>query len=60
LRALVSENRLATCEIVALELLYSAPGVADYERRWVDLQAWRPGPATATATATAKPDRHAP
>jgi len=39
LRALATENRLATCEIVALELLYSARGVADYERRWVDLQA---------------------
>ena len=57
LRALVTENRLATCEIVALELLYSARGVADYERRWVDLQAlpWlhvtqaRPGPATANS-----------
>ena len=39
LRALATENKLATCEIVALELLYSARGVADYEQRWVDLQA---------------------
>jgi predicted nucleic acid-binding protein len=39
LRALASENRLATCEIVALELLYSARGAADYEQRWADLQA---------------------
>ena len=39
LRALAAENKLATCEIVALELLYSAPGVADYEQRWADLQA---------------------
>lgn len=39
LRALATENRLATCEIVALELLYSARGVADYEQKWVDLQA---------------------
>jgi len=38
LRALANENALATCEIVALELLYSARGVADYEQRWADLQ----------------------
>ncbi len=39
LRALASENALATCEIVALELLYSTRGPADYEQRWADLQA---------------------
>jgi predicted nucleic acid-binding protein len=39
LRALASQNALATCEIVALELLYSARGVVDYEQRWADLQA---------------------
>lgn len=39
LRALASENRLATCEIVALGLLYSARSAADYEQRWADLQA---------------------
>ena len=57
MRALATENRLATCEIVALELLYSARGVADYEQRWVDRQGlpWlhvtqaRPGPATANS-----------
>lgn len=38
LRALASENGLATCEIVALELLYSARSSADYEQRWADLQ----------------------
>lgn len=39
LRALATQNALATCEIVALELLYSARGADDYEQRWADLQA---------------------
>ena len=44
LRALARENALATCEIVALEMLYSARSLADYEQRWADLQAlpWLP------------------
>ena len=34
LRSLATENQLATCAIVALELLYSTRGPADYETRW--------------------------
>lgn len=37
LRALAADGSLAMCEIVALELLYSARGRADYELRWADL-----------------------
>ncbi len=33
LRALAVEHRLAVCEIIALELLYSTRGPADYEAR---------------------------
>lgn len=44
LRALAAENRLAICEIVALELLYSTRGPANYETRWRHLDAlvWLP------------------
>lgn len=44
LRALASENRLATSEIIALELLYSTRGPADYETRWTHLASlvWLP------------------
>lgn len=44
LRALATENQLAICEIVALELLYSTRSSSDYEERWEHLQAlvWLP------------------
>lgn len=44
LRALATENQLATCEIVALELLYSSRSAADYETRWshLDSLVWLP------------------
>lgn len=38
LRTLAVDGALATCEVVALELLYSARNAADYEQRWVDLE----------------------
>lgn len=37
LRALAADGALAMCEIVALELLYSARSSADYEQRFTDL-----------------------
>ncbi len=39
LRALAADGALAICEIVALELLYSARNPDDYEQRWADMQA---------------------
>ncbi len=44
LRSLAAENQLATCAIVALELLYSTRGPADYETRWNHLASltWLP------------------
>lgn len=38
LRALAADGALAICEIVALELLYSARSRDDYEQRWADMQ----------------------
>jgi predicted nucleic acid-binding protein len=38
LRALAADGALAICEIVALELLYSARGRGDYEQRWTDME----------------------
>ncbi|MDP2712924.1 MAG: PIN domain nuclease [Solirubrobacteraceae bacterium] len=38
LRALAADGALAICEIVALELLYSARSRDDYEQRWSDMQ----------------------
>ena len=38
LRALAADGALAICEIVALELLYSARSRDDYEQRWTDMQ----------------------
>ena len=38
LRSLARDNALATCEIVALELLSWARSRADYEQRWAGLQ----------------------
>jgi hypothetical protein len=53
LRALAAENRLAICEIVALELLFSTRGPADYEARWSHLESleWLPTDAAACRTA---------
>lgn len=34
IEGLAIENRLATCEVIALELLYSSRGPKDYERLW--------------------------
>lgn len=44
LRALAAEGALAMCEIVALELLYSARNLGDYEQRHTDLRSlpWLP------------------
>ena len=44
LRGLAEAGQLATCEIVALELLYSTRGPADYEARWMGLASltWLP------------------
>jgi len=44
LKALAQAGQLATCEIVALELLYSTRGPADYEDRWRGLESfmWLP------------------
>lgn len=39
LRAIAADGFLAVCEIVALELLYSARSPRDYEDRWNDLHA---------------------
>ncbi len=38
LEGLAADNQLAICEIVALELLYSARGPDDYDERWRALQ----------------------
>lgn len=53
LKALAHNGHLAVCEIVALELLYSARGAADYEKRWAGLQSlvWLPVDAEVTRTA---------
>ncbi len=37
LKALAGDGALFMTEVVALELLYSARGPSDYERRWEDL-----------------------
>jgi predicted nucleic acid-binding protein len=39
LRALAADVALAICEVVALELLYSARNRDDHEQRWSDTQA---------------------
>ena len=49
LRALANENKLVTCEIVALELLYCAGGVADHEQQRLSTT---PRSRTTTATST--------
>jgi predicted nucleic acid-binding protein len=41
LTMLAAENRLAICEVVALELLYSTRGLTEYETRWARLQSLR-------------------
>lgn len=53
LQALAADNRLATCEIIALELLYSTRGPADYEERWRQLAAfaWLPVDARVSSVA---------
>ncbi len=53
LAAIAAEGRLAVCEVVALELLYSARGPADYESRWSGLLSftWLPVDAAVTRTA---------
>jgi predicted nucleic acid-binding protein len=53
LRALAEAGQLATCEIVALELLYSTRGPADYEARWAGLGSlvWLPVDGDVTRTA---------
>jgi predicted nucleic acid-binding protein len=53
LRELAAGNSLAVCEVVALELLYSARSPEDYEARWSDLAAfvWLPVDATVTRSA---------
>ncbi len=38
LRSLAADNALAMCEIVAMELLYSARGPEDIEARWSAMQ----------------------
>lgn len=35
---LAAENQLATCEVIAMELLYATRGPQDYEARWTHLQ----------------------
>jgi predicted nucleic acid-binding protein len=44
LDALLDERAIATCEVVALEVLYSARNRRDYDRRWSVLmeQPWLP------------------
>lgn len=44
LRTLADENRLATCEVVGLELLYSTRSTPEYEERWrhLDSLVWLP------------------
>lgn len=53
LRALAAEGQLAVCEIVAMELLYSTRGPADYEARLAGLgsMVWLPVNAEVTRTA---------
>jgi predicted nucleic acid-binding protein len=53
LRAIADAGQLATCEVVALELLYSTRGPDDYEARWVGLSSlvWLPMDATVMRTA---------
>ena len=53
LRSLAAENQLGTCAIVALELLYSTRGPADYETRWEHLVSltWLPMDDEVTRTA---------
>lgn len=53
LRELAQAGQLATCEIVALELLYSTRGPEDFEARWRGLQSlvWLPVDAAVTRKA---------
>lgn len=53
LSLLAAENRLATCEVIALELLYSTRGSADYEARRAHLGSllWLPVDAEVSTTA---------
>jgi predicted nucleic acid-binding protein len=53
LTALARENQLATCEVIALELLYSTRGPSEYEKRWAGLQSlvWLPVDAEVTKRA---------
>ncbi len=53
LTMLAAENRLAVCEIVALELLYSTRGPVDYLSRWTHLQSltWLPVDSEVAQTA---------
>jgi predicted nucleic acid-binding protein len=53
LRAIADAGKLATCEVVALELLYSTRGPDDYEARWAGLSSlvWLPVDGTVMRTA---------
>lgn len=51
--ALAADNQLAVCEIIALELLYSARGPADYEQRWEHLRSLRWLPVDAQVSSAA-------
>lgn len=53
LTAIAHDGHLATCEIIALELLYSARGPQDYEARRAGLESlvWLPVDAEVTRTA---------
>ena len=53
--ALLKERAVATCEVVALEVLYSARSWRDYERRWSVMheQTWLPVTQVATQRALA-------
>jgi predicted nucleic acid-binding protein len=53
LTALARDNQLATCEVIALELLYSTRGPSEYEMRWAGLQSlvWLPVDAEVTQMA---------
>jgi len=59
LAELATEGLLATCEVVALEVLYSARNLRDYEALSASLRAQRWLPVTAEATSRALEVQHA-
>jgi predicted nucleic acid-binding protein len=49
LRTWITEGRIATCEMIALEVLYSARSLAEYDKRRAQVESFRWLPTTNTA-----------